>query len=57
MGAIIFEISMLVLVIAFLVFLAIDDRRNQKLRAREDEEKAALARQRQDTEKSPHDGN
>ena len=57
MGAIIFEISMLVLVIAFLVFLAIDDRRNQKLRAREDEEKAALARQRQGAEKSPHDGN
>ena len=57
MGAIIFEISVLVLVIAFLVFLAIDDRRNRKLRAREDQEKAALARQQQDAENLPHDEN
>ncbi len=36
MGAIVFEVTVLVLVLAFVCFLAWDDRKNRKLRAEED---------------------
>lgn len=36
MGVIIFEITAVVLVVAFLIFLARDDRNNRKIRAEED---------------------
>ncbi|MFC1749094.1 hypothetical protein ACFL2V_09845 [Pseudomonadota bacterium] len=40
MGAIIFEITALIVVIAFIVFLARDDRKNRQLRKEEDRLKA-----------------
>ena len=46
MGAIIFEITALVVCIAFVVFLALDDRKNRKLREEEDR-LAALEKQKQ----------
>lgn len=36
---IIFEITMLVLAVAFVVFLALDDRKNRRLREQEDRQK------------------
>ena len=40
MKVIIIEITMLVLCIAFMVYLARDDRKNRRLRAEEDRQKA-----------------
>ena len=40
MKAIIFEITMLVLCIAFVIYLARDDRKNRRLREEEDRQKA-----------------
>lgn len=45
---IILEITLLVLAVAFVVFLALDDRKNRRLRAEEDRQKE----QQQDREKS-----
>jgi hypothetical protein len=45
---IILEITLLVLAVAFVVFLALDDRKNRRLRAEEDRHKE----QQQDREKS-----
>lgn len=39
MGLIIIEASILVLLVAFVVYLAMDDRRNQRIRAEEDRNK------------------
>ncbi len=50
MGAIIFEITALVVVVAFVIFLARDDRKNRELRAEEDRQKA-LAERRVEEEK------
>lgn len=40
MKAIIFEVTMLVLVVAFVTYLAFDDRKNRRLRKEEDRQKA-----------------
>lgn len=45
MGAIIFEITALVVVLAFVVFLALDDRKNRKIREEEDRLEALKAQQ------------
>lgn len=42
MGAIIFEISALSVVVAFVIFLAYDDYKNKKIREEEDRQKAKV---------------
>ena len=48
MGTIIIEISILLVIVAFLVFLAIDDRRIRKIREEEDRQETALEREKED---------
>ena len=40
MGVIIFEITAMVLAVALLIFIALDDRKNRKIREEEDRQKA-----------------
>ena len=49
MKVIIFETTMLVLVVGFAIFLAMDDRKNRRLREEEDRQKA---QQKQQSEKT-----